>query len=175
MDELVERSKKGYKNAFTSLIVMLEDDLYKIARMRLECQDDINEAVQETIIEAFKSLKHLRKTEYFKTWLIKILINKCNKIYKKYKRFNILENKLELQSNLMSHDEEQKDDEIDFFILIKGLSYDEKISLILYYLEGFTTKEIGLILKVPESTIRSRNSRALQKLRKIYEGGRKNG
>ena len=75
----------------------------------------------------------------------------------------------------MSHDEEQKDDEIDFFILIKGLSYDEKISLILYYLEGFTTKEIGLILKVPESTIRSRNSRALQKLRKIYEGGRKNG
>lgn len=86
MEELVEKSKKGDEQAFTELIISLESDLYKIARMRLECNDDINEAVQETIIEAFKSIKKVKKSEYFKTWLIRVLINKCNKIYKKEKR-----------------------------------------------------------------------------------------
>lgn len=175
MEELVEKSKKGDKEAFTSLIISLEDDLYKIARMRLNCPDDINEAVQETIIEAFKSIKQVQKPEYFKTWLIRILINKCNKIYRKYKKTEMLEHNLQVKDDLITYDEEQKDSEIDFFILIKNLNYKERISLILYYLEGFTTKEISLILNVPESTIRSRNNRAIQKLKKIYTGGEKIG
>lgn len=45
MEELVEKSKKGDEQAFTELIISLESDLYKIARMKLECNDDINEAV----------------------------------------------------------------------------------------------------------------------------------
>lgn len=40
------------------------------------------------MLSAYKSLKKLKHNEYFKTWIIKILINECNKIYKmkKYKR-----------------------------------------------------------------------------------------
>lgn len=45
MEELVEESKKGNEEAFTKLMISLENDLYKIARMRLRCKDDINEAV----------------------------------------------------------------------------------------------------------------------------------
>lgn len=171
MEELVEKSKKGDEEAFTKLMISLESDLYKIAKMRLECDDDINEAIQETMIEAFKSIKKVRKPEYFKTWIIRVLINKCNKIYKKYKKNQTLEDKLKMNSNQTNYDEELKNSELDFFILIKILNYKERISLTLYYLENFTTKEISRILKEPESTIRNRISRAIQKLRKIYKGG----
>lgn len=172
MEELVERSKKGDEQAFTELIISLESDLYKIARMRLECNDDINEAVQETIIEAFKSIKKVKKSEYFKTWLIRVLINKCNKIYKKEKRNEIIKKyNSAINNQPVNYNEEKKISELDFFILIKSLNYDERISLTLYYLEKFTTKEISEILKEPESTIRNRISRAKQKLRKIYKGG----
>ena len=86
MDELVQQAKKGDKQAFTQIIISLETDLYKIAKMRLDSNDDIEEAVQETMIEAFKHMKKLKENSYFKTWIIRILINKCNFIYKKNKK-----------------------------------------------------------------------------------------
>lgn len=168
MEELVKKSKEGNEEAFTELIITIESELYKIARMRLECNDDINEAVQETIIQAFKSIKKLRKPQYFKTWIIRILINNCNKIYKKLKRNNILDN-LEVNNVHSIYNEEEEINRLDFFILINSLSYKERISLTLYYLEDLTTKEISKIVKEPESTIRNRISRAVIKLKKIYE------
>lgn len=171
MEELVKKSKNGDENAFTELMISLEKDLYKVARMRLECNDDINEAVQETIIEAFKSIKKVKKPQYFKTWIIRVLINKCNKIYKKYGRNEILDDNLQIDNNILNFDEEKRINELDFFILIKSLNYKERISLTLYYLENFTTKEISKILKEPESTIRNRNARSIQKLKKVYKGG----
>ena len=51
--------------------------------------------------------------------------------------------------------------------MIKKLNYNERITLTLYYVEKFTTKEISKILKEPESTIKNRILRAKNKLRKI--------
>ena len=44
MEELIRRFKEGDISAFDELIISLQSDLYKIARMRLSCQDDINDA-----------------------------------------------------------------------------------------------------------------------------------
>jgi len=88
MEELVIKAKNGDSNAFTELIYIIRLDLYKIARTRLSCQDDIDDAVQEAFVEAFYSLHKLKEVKYFKTWIIKILINKCNKIYLKNKKHN---------------------------------------------------------------------------------------
>ena len=57
MEELVEKAQKGDKEAFTQLIHTIRQDLYKIARCRLSCEDDIEDAVQETMISAFKNIK----------------------------------------------------------------------------------------------------------------------
>lgn len=142
--------------------------------MKLSCDDDINEAVQETIIQAFKYIKRLRKPESFKSWIIKILVNNCNKIYKKMKKKNSMEYAIEYNSQYNNtqpiYSEENSINNLDFFILIKNLKYKERICLTLYYLENLPIKEISKILKEPESTIRNRISRAIMKLKKIYRG-----
>lgn len=170
MEELIEKAKKGDEEAFTELIISLETDLYRIAKMRLSCEDDINEAVQETIIQAFKSIKKVRYPEYFKTWIIRVLINNCNRVYKTLNRSEEIE-KIKEEKNAYQLDEEQSISKLDFNILIKTLNYKEKISLTLYYSENLTTKEISKILKEPESTIRNRISRAKIKLKNLYKGG----
>ena len=92
IEELIEKAKKGNKDAFTELITNIEKDLYKIARMRFSSEDDICDVVQETIYLAFTNIKKVRNNSYFKTWIIKILINNCNKLYKeKTKNNNIIE------------------------------------------------------------------------------------
>ena len=85
MEELIQKAKNGDKEAFTTIMLSLEKDLYKIAKTRLKNDDDIYDAIQETIIEAFKKIIKLKNTESFKTWIIRILINKTNDIFRRKK------------------------------------------------------------------------------------------
>ena len=166
--KLAINAKKGDIDAFSELIVSLEQDLYRIASIRLNSAEDIDDALQSTIEQALKNIKKLRKPQYVKTWLIKILINNCNAIYKKNK------NKVEFNENIklnIKSCNEEVNSKLDFYIMIKDLNEKEKLAITLYYSENLTTKEISKILKEPESTIRNRISRAIAKLREKYEGG----
>ena len=165
MEALIVEAIKGNTQALSDLIIAIEEDLYKIARTRLFCEDDINEAVQQTIVQIFKSIKKLKEPKYFKTWTIKILINKCNKLYRKIQKNTFMEYD-ESIINLQISDENKIISNLDFFLLIKDLEYEERITCTLYYLERLTTKEISKILKEPESTTRNRKSRAVKKLQK---------
>lgn len=169
MEELIRRFKEGDISAFDELIISLQSDLYKIARMRLSCQDDINDAVQETIIQAYKNIKKIKEPHYFKTWIIKVLINNCNNIFKKYYKKEIIKLENEEEINLYANHEEEKIGNLDFYNLIEKLNYKEREAITLYYLFEFTTKEISKILKEPENTIKSRISRAKGKLKKYIK------
>lgn len=171
MKELVDKSKKGDNQAFSELIISMENELYKIARTRLRNEEDIKEAVQETIIKSYSSLKKLRTSKFFKTWIIRILINECNNVYSKNKKNNFEEYDESTVNIEGTNELKTKIDDLDFFILIDNLNYSERIVLTLFYLQEFSTKEIAKILKEPESTIRTRLSRARNKLKKVIEGG----
>ena len=171
MEELVKKAQKGNKEAFTELIYEIRHDLYKIARCRLSCEDDIEDAVQETMIEAFKNIKKLKKEESYKKWIIKILVNKCNRIYSKSKNKNISFENLELD-NTYSHSENYQElDNIDFYLILKDLNYDERMSLTLFYLEDYSIKEISKILKTNENTIKTRLKRGKEKIRNKFLKG----
>ena len=88
MDEikLVRKSKKGNNLAFSTLIKAYEKDLYKVAIAMTKNEEDALDCIQEAILQSYISIKDLRQEEYFKTWLIKILINKCNALLKKNKK-----------------------------------------------------------------------------------------
>ncbi len=165
--ELITYAQKGNMEAFSSLIMNFEQDLYRIASIRLKSADDIDDAIQMTIEKALKNIKKLKEPQYIKTWIIRILINNCNDICKRKKK-NIEYNE-NIESNVKNYNEEIEA-KLDFYILIKSLNDKEKIAMTLYYSENLTTKEISKILKEPESTIRNRISRAVKKLRDRYEG-----
>lgn len=167
MEELIKKAQSGDKEAFTEIILNLEDNLYKIARLRLSNEEDINDVIQETMISAFKSIRKLKHLENFKTWLIRILINKCNDMYRKNKNINISLEELYLDKQLKS--DENDINNLNFYSIISMLNYDERLAITLYYMEMYTTKEIGHILHTKENTIKARISRAKAKIRKSYE------
>ncbi len=98
MEELINRARNGDSDAFTQIMEYYKLDLYKIARTRLSCMDDIEDAIQDTILQAFNSIKQLKHVEYFKKWLLKILIRNCNHIYSKRKKYNISFDNLEVEN-----------------------------------------------------------------------------
>ena len=92
MEELVKQAKMGNEESFTQLIIQMQCEMFRIAQTRLKNIDDVNDAIQQTNLYAYKNLRQLKEDKYFKTWIIKILINECNKVYRKnYKILNIFD------------------------------------------------------------------------------------
>ena len=106
MEELIEKAKKGQIDAYTKLIKSIDKDLYRIAYTKLKNNDDINDAIQNTMLIMFKNIKKLRENTYFKSWIIKILINECNKIIKdNIKRNKIVEKSVDkLNTNIAKNE-----------------------------------------------------------------------
>lgn len=78
MTDPVISAQRGDKKAFTELIEQNTRCLYKIARSYFREPMDVDDCVAETICLCWKKIGQLRKPEYFRTWLCRILINVCN-------------------------------------------------------------------------------------------------
>ncbi len=159
---LVKRAKKGDGEAFISVVQMYEDVLYRTASRMLQNDEDAADVLQDTIMTAFEKLQSLRKEEYFNTWIYKILVNNCNVLLKKRKRFSPLDvHDLPRQATDDFQDIELED-------ALNSLHPDYRTAFSLYYITGLTTREISLFLKEPEGTIKSRLSRGKSLLRNNY-------
>lgn len=173
MEELILMAQSDNEEAFTQIIMMINDDLYKIARSRITNESDIEDVIQETMIETYKSIKKLNEPTKFKKWIIKILINKCNRIYrKKYKKEVSIEKYEYGLNDIETNSINDIENELNFYDIIKILNYEERIIIILYYMEEYTVKEIKKLLKMNENTICTHLHRARKKLEKQYGGNR---
>lgn len=179
MEELIQRSLKGDKDAYTELIKSMQIEMYRIATSQLKDIDDVNDAIQETIIHSYEKLHTLKNSNYFKTWIIRILVNECNNVYRKRKKQLGLFNKISNSVDIISSTEKEfqnKESDIDFDLLIHHLNYDERLILTLYYKNKYTPTEISNILNINVNTVKSRILRAKQKLQQLYnKGGINNG
>ena len=177
MNDLIKKVQLGDELAFKQLTLAIKNDLYRVAKTRLYSDDDIKDAIQNTMIITYKNANKIRNIEYFKTWMIHVLINECNKIYNSNKRNNELYNKVitDVDFNTFDNSIQDVQDKISFDSLIKKLNYDEKIVITLYYNSLFSCKQISEILKTNVNTIKSRLTRGKNKLKKYYEEVNFNG
>lgn len=160
MEELILKAQKGDKNAFTEIILTIKNDLYKIAKTRITNEDDIDDIIQETMIETYKSIKKLKNPQKLKRWVIKILINKCNKLYRKKYKKDISIDEYNLENYVILNSRKDIEDDLNFYYLIKNLKYEERIIVILYYMEQYSIEDISKILKMNKNTIKTHLHRA---------------
>ncbi len=175
MEELIIKAQKGDVESFTQIVLTMEGDLYKIAKTRITDENDIQDAIQETMIETYKSIKKLKDPTKFKKWIIKILINKCNRMYRKKYKQDISIDEYNLDNYMLVHNCRNIEDDLHFYSLLNDLKYEERIVVILYYMEQYSVKDIEEITKLKENNIRTYLYRARQKIKDKYKGGVLNG
>ena len=83
---LVKKAIKGDQEAFLALMHSYEEALYRAAISYLKNEGDALEAIQEVTYRAYRSIKTVKEPAYFKTWLIRIMMNYCQDVIKKSKR-----------------------------------------------------------------------------------------
>ena len=157
--ETIKKAKQGDADKIVQIILENMQTLYRVAFGILKNDDEIYDAISATTVKVFENIHTLKKEEYVKTWITRILINECYKICNKNKKIIYLENVQ--QKNLVHNDTHE---ELEFKNLIRNLNDELKEIVILYYFEDFSIKEISKIIKIPEGTVKTRLSRARKKL-----------
>lgn len=178
---LIKKALSGDTDAFLELMDINQPAMLRIAHGFFSQEEDIADAIQDTILDAFEHLSSLKEPRYFKTWLIRILINNCNHIYTRNKKYVPIEEntvdftktsqkKVASESEVSAHDPDTP--LYRFHELLSYISEENRLCFQLYYGEELSTREIADILHMKESTVRSRMHREKLKLKtKLIKDG----
>lgn len=165
---IISKAKKGNEEAFIALIEEHRVQMYKTAKSILKNEEDTCDALQEALISIYKNINSLKEEKYLKTWMIRITINKCYDIINKGSRNNekiekVLSNPheeiLENSNNICL--------KIDLEKALSLIDNDLKTVTVLYYYDDLNIKDIADVLDIPVGTVKSKLSRAREKLYRI--------
>lgn len=170
MNNLVKRAQRGDADAFAELMQSQMQNMYKAARAILDNDEDVADAVADTLLACWEKIGQLRKAEFFRTWMTKILINKCNDILRKRKD-------LHYDDELQEFPEEtQEYNNVEWMEVMNCLDEKYRLVMVLYYVNGLTASQISEVLNMPASTVRTRLARGREQIAIVYQiGGKRNG
>ena len=131
--------------------------LYRTAYLYLGSEADALEAVDEAVYQALRGLKKLRETEYFESWLTRILINGCKKELRRRQRFASLSELSEAAAEDL--------DRLPLQEAIQRLPEELRSVIVLRFFAGLTQAETAQTLQIPQGTVATRQRRALELLR----------
>lgn len=157
---LIKRAQKHDTDAFIQLIEEYKTALYKVAKTYLKNEEDVADVIQGTILSAYEHIGELKTVSYFKTWLIRILINHCTDVVRQQKRVVSMEQAEEQTGTFLESGYE-------FYELIRELPEKDRTILLLYYGECFNAREIAELLGWNENTVKSRLQRGRKKLKQV--------
>ncbi len=167
MKNLVKRARKGDADAFAALMQSQMQNMYKTAAAILSNDEDIADAVGDTLLACWEKIGQLRSAEFFRTWMTRILINKCNDIQRKKRELYYGDDQQEFP------EEVQEYNNIEWVEMMKCLDEKYRLVMVLYYVDALTTVEISETLNMPASTVRTRLARGRDQMASIYQIGEK--
>ena len=157
---LIEEAKNKDPDAFDRLMRAQLNKMYRVAISMLQNEEDAADAIQETVLKCWQKIGQLRNNEYFETWLTRILINQCNDILRNRKKIVYVEELPEIVHEDHYFNNEWK-------TVLSGLSEKYRVVMELYYVDGFSTKEIAGMLHITDTNVRSRMLRGRKQLEHI--------
>lgn len=157
----IQRAIDGDDDAFLHFIFSNRQALFRIAIAYLKNEEEALEAIQEVTFRAYSNIHTLKKPQYAKTWLIRIMLNYCRDTVQRQGRMLFNEKLLKQQEfvdNFYGVEVEE---------LLQKLSFEDRELIYLKYLQDYQFNEIAEMTNTPESTVKTRFYRAFNRLKTI--------
>ena len=143
-------------------ILRLEPKLYRTAYAILWNDADVADAMQESIIKAWRKLRSLRDDSRFDAWVTRILINECRNCQRH-------------KHNVISFDEAigeaTTETPVDLGLqdALRRLPEPLRLPLLLHHMNGYSLKDISSMLRLPVSTLKGRLYEARKQLKALLD------
>lgn len=165
--DLVERCRRGDRNAQFALYHQYSTAMYNICLRMLYDRMEAEDALQNAFVDVFTKIDSFRGDSTIGAWIKRIVINTCiNQIKKK----KLLTSEWDEKYAEVPEEQESPEDYADLELVksaIGQLPEGYRAVFTLYAMEGYDHKEIGQILGVTEATSKSQYARAKQKIREM--------
>jgi len=175
--KLVKEAQHGNRRAFEELIRAKQRQILFISFTKLGNMHDAEEVMQESMIDVFKSINSLKNPNSFDAWLNRIIISNCHKQRKKY---DVLKRDVDTDDATLDIPEvaadfipeeyaEQEELRREVYQVVMSLPEVRRDTILMYYYEDMSLKEIAEATGVAEATAASNISRA-RKMMKVKIG-----
>ena len=168
--DLILQSQDGNKDSFCALMEAHEAKIYALCFKYMQNTHDASDAAQDAILKIYVHIAKFKFNSAFSTWVYRVVVNTCVDLLRKRKNIVPLE-EYEAKSPWANPDEEVLFMEFRAGLkkAVADLPIDFKNVLILRDMEHKKYDEIAQILGISEGTVKSRLSRAREKLKKLLQ------
>lgn len=140
------------------------DSIYRVALHALKNPADAEDVMQTTLLRLFEYQKPFESEAHLKHWLLRVAVNESRKVLRSFWRRTSVP--LEDWDGPVPEDP----DKADLFRAVMGLESKYRVTVYLYYYEGFTVAEVAAALRANPSTVQSWLLRARKRLRRELTG-----
>lgn len=170
---LIARAKRGHGDAFRDLVEAYEERLFAFVWRMLRNHHETEDICQAAFVKAYESLDSYSTNYAFSTWLFTIAYRLCLNSLRKKKAISgetdfsyIGDGEPDVLLSLASSEEAQRLRDL-IWDAVDKLSPPQKSAVLLFYREGQSCQEIGMVLGIPAVTVKSHLHRAREKLRQL--------
>lgn len=177
---LIEQAKAGNESAFIQLVERYKDKIYYLGLRMLRSAQDAEDVAQETFLRVYSNLDRFDPKHQFSTWIYRIASNLCiDRIRKKKPQYSLDEpiGGEEGGQDWYSHqagDEPTPEESLialetrtRVLDALEQLPAHYKAVVVLRYFHDLSLTEIGEVLSLPVTTVKTRVHRGREALRKI--------
>ena len=174
MDEstLIQRAAHGDETAWEPLVLTHQQAVYRLAYLLLGDPDDAEDIAQETFLRAWKYLKRFDAARPLRPWLLSIASNLASNRRRSAGRYFAALTRAfrdEPTTTTVEEKNSQHTQADDLWKAVQTLSTPDQQIVYLRYFLDLSVTETAEVLQVAEGTVKSRLSRALEKLRTIIQ------
>ena len=167
--QIIQYCKQGDSRGFKYLVDTYASKLYGICLRYLGDEFEANDALQECFIKIFRNISLYEQTGSFEGWISRIAVNTSLMALRKRKnRMRFLEPLKEIEDGFIDSIVESDLNEMEIIGMLKKLPDHYRVIFNLAIIEGFSHSEIAKKLDIPESTSRTKLTRARKKMQEIY-------
>jgi RNA polymerase sigma-70 factor (ECF subfamily) len=164
--ELTVRSRNGDTSAYAELARAYAGRVFAVCLSMLGNSHDAEDIAQQTLLNGFTGVGQLRSDEQFGAWISRIARNLCIDFTRRGKHRQRITDQQPIPN------EKDADNYPELQVALAKLPEDYRLTLMLYYFDGRSTKNIAEVLAISQAAVQTRLCRARKLLRELLETGR---
>src|SRR2546423_8005146 len=170
LESLILRARAGDADAYGMVVWRFQDMAVGYGYAIMRDFQSAEDAAQEAFLEAYRTLHKLRDTAAFPGWFRRIVFKHCDRMTRGLRLVTVQLQSVEDRASQVSDQAEEMEHRAmkeRLWEAIDSLPEHERTATVLYYISGYSQKEIGAFLDTPTTTIKKRLFSARKRLRNM--------